>query len=303
MSETRPPAMRYGEATELDLDAGHPPSKPWRPHALVILLAIALLGAGAGAGLRARAQPVPDAADPIPAARLTLRDARLDASPTGAVATLRLVVRGNGQQVHLGTLVIHGGGLATTITLDRTVPAGDVIALDLETKPDCTQRSGPLIMSARLTIDPGDSTTGLRRVRMVTVVPGNGLDRAGGLCQAMDLQLPGGWRRPVTASNIQHVGPDLRVTLTGLGDDSRLAGVWAGDALLADREHTGPAAPGDARTLLLVHPGECGTGPVARQPTGLRVLTIGKTGLRVGYAAIGPALARWLGPPCRPGYS
>ena len=284
-----------------DLDAPVEPQRPltgFRPGP-ALLLAIGL--AGLGLGGMAGSALAPAAAPRFPTtATLSVRDLYVDTSKpvTVAVAVFRLKVDNPaGDPVKVRTLELDGVNRSSNVLpLNLPVAAHGSAWADVTVNPDCSPEREPIGMRAWLHL-----TTGGSDPETVRIAPARILSRVGGLCSALDTELPNGWRTPLRANQTRLVGADLEVTLRDLSA-ARLVGVMVGGRLvptvfLGDQllSTTAKLEPGEPIRLLLRGPPPCiqftGDTPI---PSTVRLLAGGDQGIQQRLVVIGPALTRWL---------
>lgn len=277
------PGPALPPSVELDLDtaAERPPERASH-RTLIALVALVLVGGTAGlvtGALRSQSAPPPGIE-----AEVTFVESHYDQGP---VATLRFTVH-NPQPAPITITGVRAGGITTRpvhIGITHVVKTGTTETVDVTVEPDCNRFLDAQPMTATLTLAGGGTAP---------VLPPPALQSAGGLCRQVRADLPAGWADPLLGGRVQRVGPDLRVQLPAVAAGSRLAGVWAGELLLATRTPV-QIVNGVLPPLQLVLPNACPLpANVARVPTGVRLLLIDADGLRQRYAPLGPELAAWL---------
>jgi hypothetical protein len=302
-------------ATADDLDLDHAPPDPPRagrpswPAAVLVLVLAALGGAWSHAGLAGGAVT----ASPQVSAWVGLDAVQFTDHP---VAVLHLVVTSHDDvPVYLTSLRVGGAGLVDQEQqLWRPLTPGLVEDLRLPADLACRPGTGtaPLHLALTATRDPppngmattgtttgattGTGTTGANGTT-VTAVPGGVAQVPGGLCQAVQQQLPQAYQMSMTVRTVSISDDALALAVSGLPPTgTEIFSVQADGWLLPMSAGTVPVI-GGAATLTLGPPeprcDDTGTRDVL--PTGLQLVFTGDTtGVHEAYAPVGRALASWL---------
>jgi len=290
------PPVRHAALAEVDLDAALPDAPAHRRRPLLAAAAVVAVGAlVAAAALRSAITDPPLPARAAVTAWVALR-AVVPAADGGEPAVDLVVTMANRGATDLtaGDLTVGGprvgrGGSAAGV---RHLPAGGVATLTVRRPLACD--TGPLPAGRR---DAGiDVAVRVTATDVVTALPVGRLGVADGACRTAARELPDGSAAPVRVERVTlgERGGLLRVA--GLPPRARVFEVSAdGTAVPVLGSRPAPTAPGTVTLDLGLPASGCdepGTRGVV--PVGLQLRVEAEGGLTTRYAAVGPALSRWL---------
>jgi hypothetical protein len=280
---------------EVDLDVALPDAPPRRRPLLAAAAVAALLALVAAAALRSALTDPPLPARAAVTAWVALRAVVPGAGggPDRVDLVVTMANRG-GTDLTASDLTIRGprAGTGGTAGGVRHLPAGGLATLVVRQQLAC--RPGPLPGGRR---DAGlDVTVRVTATDVVVALPVGRLGAADGACRTAAGELPEAYAAPVRVERavLNDRGGVLRVA--GLPADVRVVEASAdGIPVPVLRTRADATTPGTVTLDLAVPDARCdapGTRGVV--PVGLQLRAVANGGLTSHYAAIGPALARWL---------
>ena len=314
---------------EVDLDVEHPAPPPRRRPLVAGAVVAAVVGLVAASALRSAVTDPPAPTAPAVTAWAQVRSVGTTGGPDGGTAggtpddvvVVMLTVANRGTTDRLVTTVDVSGarsaGAATAVPArrdtgpgaeqDRALPGTVLQPLPL-TVPAGSTAVAALRLPLRCSGTAGTNGTGTDpgldlRVRLadatapVAVVPVGVLADADGACAALRATRPTGADTPVTVRRSTFTATSVRLVVEGLPATARVVAVRADGVPVPLSDATGDAAgTGDAaRTIVLAAPAPgCTAGALGVVPTGLQLEVEDGGSRSTRYAAVGPALARWL---------